>query len=145
MSELKNKKGFSIIEVVCGTALLTIFISIIFTVRSGTINFRRYNTEIENNIVFIEALKNNMLYNMTYEDIVKLKNSKKHYVNSENLKLDSLVNHNFNTIFSEELPHNKPYISIDYEENEILRIEIKLYTKLRNDKILNCIFYRGNY
>jgi hypothetical protein len=145
MSELKNKKGFSIIEVVCGTALLTIFMCIIFSVRASTLNFKKYNTEIENNIVFIEALKNNLLYNMSYDDMVRLKNSKKYYVYSENLNLDSLMNQNFNSIFSEDLPQMKPYLSIQFQEGEIIRVDIKLYTALKNKKVLNYTFYRGNY
>lgn len=145
MLGLKSKKGFSLIEVICSMAILMIMLAVFFNISSNAIALKKYNIELENNITFLEGLKNNIRYNMSCEEVLELWHNNKLYIHGENLNLEALKNKSIRSIFSSDQPEKKPYLVMNIEESRVLEIHMNLYSNLKNKKIFNFRFYMGKY
>ncbi|WP_411679216.1 prepilin-type N-terminal cleavage/methylation domain-containing protein [Clostridium thailandense] len=143
---LSIKKGYSLIEVMCS---ITIFSTLFITVLSIQINnlkIKSINNEIYNYSVFLEAAKNNIMYNCSYDEIQKLDFEKKYYISKENLQIDKIKDKGIQNLFVTEKPLDGAYLVINIEEGKVMKLNLKLYEKIRKGtKVIECEFYKGKY
>ena len=146
MLGLKNRKGYGIIEVVFSLSILMIFSTTVLLVSMNSLKLIAYNKEIEKCTVFAEGIKNLIVYNYTYADIVNLRNTNKIYIRSEDVDISVLRDKDLMNILTKTKPKQKPYavLYIEDEECETLKITLNIYTKVNKNNIV-LQFYKGNY
>lgn len=105
----KTEKGFSMIEAILSTAMFMIILSCIVNMYAKVINIKNENKLIYQYTAFMEALKNNMEYNMTYDDLQNLYTDSKLYIYSGDINIDSLKNKDIKSIFKSTSDRNYPY------------------------------------
>lgn len=145
MWKLKNKKGFSLIEVMCSITIFYICFIAITIMEINNIKLHKENTIINEYINYVDTLKNVIKSNYTYEEIISLKN-KYYYISKENLGVDILLNNEVINILKEEKPIEEPYIQLEFEETEILNINIDLYYKKNKKQVkIHADVYKSRY
>ncbi len=94
----------------------------------------------------MEAAKNNIIYNCSYDEIQKLDFEKKYYISKENLQIDKIKDKGIQNLFVTEKPLEGSYLVINIEEGKVMKLNLKLYEKIRKDtKVIECEFYKGKY
>lgn len=122
-----NKRGFSIIEVLCSMCILSITIAINTSMIVNSLRIKVYNDNLQKYSYFTEVLKNNLVYNLEFERFRSLEN-KKLYINENDFKIDILKRNRLNEIIKLSPPNTKAYIELMLnEEEEKNIISIKLY------------------
>ena len=136
----KTEKGFSLIEAIISTAVFMIILSYIASMYAKVINIKNENKLIYEYTAFIEALKNNMEYNMTYDDLQSLYTHSKLYIYSDDINIDLLKNKDIKSIFKSTSDKNYPYAVISMEkinensEYEAYAVTAELKYHLRNEE-----------
>lgn len=145
MLTLRNKrKGFTIIEVMCSIGVFSILFLSAMSIYLSTIKMRVYNDEMAKNTAYLENVKNEIISNISCDEIKDLSEAGKVFLNSENFNQNVLSNSNISELFSNENKLEMPYIQISAEDGELQYIKIKMYTKILDKvRILNCEFYKG--
>jgi prepilin-type N-terminal cleavage/methylation domain-containing protein len=147
MSKSVNKKGFTMIEVLCSLGIFSIIFICMISFDVTSHNIKKDIKAINNNVALMECLKNNIIYSMTFEELEELEKSNRVFVNSENMNLKK-IQIGVMDVFSEEAILTDSYIQLSF-----LKCEFKVYT-LRlsahagspEDLIeLQCNFYKGNH
>lgn len=144
----KNKKGFSLIEAICGIAVVSIFIVFLFPAMADYQKLKINNDKYNKYFCFIEAVKNNLYYNCDKNQIDMLNNSGKVYINSEYVDIDKIKNDLIACYFSNEHTNKNPYLKmeINKDSNNVFKIKLELhYTTFSRDQIITCEFYKGDY
>lgn len=121
-----NKKGFSIIEVLCSISILSITITVNTSMIVNSLRIKNYNDNLQRYSYFTEALKNNLVYNLEFKNLTSLKN-KKLYIDESDFKVDILKENRLNEIIKSSPPNTKAYIELMLNEEENYIISIKLY------------------
>ena len=104
------------------------------------INIKNENKLIYEYTAFMEALKNNMEYNMTYDDLQSLYTHSKLYIYSDDINIDLLKNKDIKSIFKSTSDKNYPYAVISMEkinensEYEAYDVTAELKYHLRNEE-----------
>lgn len=122
-----NRKGFSIIEVLCSICILSITIIVNTSMIVNSLRIKNYSDNLQKYCYFTEALKNNLVYNLEFESFKSLEN-KKLYIDENGFKIDVLKENRLNEVLKPSHPSTKAYIELmlnEEEENNI--ISIKLY------------------
>lgn len=136
----KTEKGFSMIEAVISTAMFMIILSCIVNMYAKVINIKNENKLIYQYTAFMEALKNNMEYNMTYDDLQNLYTDSKLYIYSGDINIDSLKNKDIKSIFKSTSDRNYPYAVMSMEkinensEYEAYAVTAELKYHLKNEE-----------
>lgn len=112
-----NKKGFTLVEVLCSLAVFSVISICMMFFDVASLNMKKNIKTMDNNIIIMEALKNNIIYSMTYEELEKLKTDKKLYINKENMTFDK-IKMGANDVFSVEQPTHDPYIKLTLSKPE---------------------------
>lgn len=140
----KNKKGFTIIEVMCSVAVFSIFFLTSLSIKLATDRMKIYNDEILVYTEYIEILKNEIICNITCDEVKNLSESGRVFINSENINAPVIKNSSIYNMFSSELKSGRPYIQISLTDGELQLISIRMYTKIiSKNKIFSCQFYKG--
>jgi len=122
-----SKKGFSIIEVLCSMCILSITIVINTSLILNSLTIKRHNDNLQKYSYFVEALKNNLVYNLKFENL-KLLESKKLYINENDFQMDILKENRLDEVIKYSSPDTEGYIELMLnEEEENYIISIKLY------------------
>lgn len=122
-----NKKGFSIIEVLCSISILSITITVNTSMIVNSLRIKNYNDNLQRYSYFTEALKNNLMCNLEFQNLTSLKN-KKLYIDESDFKVDILKENRLNEIIKSSPLNTKAYIELMLnEEEENYIISIKLY------------------
>lgn len=146
MFKLSKKKGFTLIEVLSSITLFAVLFMIILSMQLSVSRLERYNKQLTNYSVFMEELKNVMMYNSTYNEIMKLNLEHRYYISKENIDFEKVREKGFTKLFVETKPLEEPYLALNVEEGKVLKINLKLYTRfINNTKIMECEFYKGKY
>lgn len=146
MYKLNKKKGFTLIEVICSITLFSILFMITLTMSVKVLEIKNYNKKINNYSVVMEEIKNTMIYNATYDEIKKLNLEYRYYIDIENIDFDEIREKGTANMFAETKPLKDTYLAISVEDGNVLKVNLKLYTKVNNDtKIMECEFYKGKY
>lgn len=143
---LNIKKGYSLIEVICSITLFSTLFITILSMQVNNLRIKKVSSEIYNCDVFMEAAKNNIIYNCSYDEIRKLDFEKKYYISKENLQIDKIKEKGIQNLFVANKPLDGSYLMINIEEGKVVKLNLKLYEKIRNDtKIMECEIYKGKY
>ncbi len=99
----------------------------------------------EKYIEFFQGVKNEIMYNFTYEDLKNLKNKSKLYIQKDEMNWDFHEEKDIKMLFTDMVPKEKPYLEMKINEEEILKVDLILnYGKMKEDH-LKCQFYKGRY
>lgn len=142
--ELKSKKGFSLIEVICSIAIFLIFSCLIFNTRTLWSKVHSLSTEYNIATLFIDGLRNEMIYNSSYKDIEKLLGEQRFYVNKENIQLKELYAKGLD-VFQKEKPKDNIYITAEIQNGDVLNIKLNLSSETLKNKVIECEFIKGKY
>lgn len=140
-------KGYSLIEVVCSLALLSLVITVTIFISESSAKIRNMRINEQKYYTCIDILKKQIKYNSEYKYIKELYSSNKRYINQESISLDKLKDDDFLSLFTDEIPDNKPYIEACFEEKTedgVLKIILEVKWKSEKRKV-SCEFYKGDY
>lgn len=144
---MKKHRGYSLIEVVCSLALLSIVISVTIFISQSSTKIRNRRIMEEQYYSYIDILKKQIKYNSQYEDIREIFILDKKYIHCNKLILDNIKSCDILELFTDEVPKNKPYIEVYCEEESperVLKIVIDVKQKYEHRKI-SCVFYKGDF
>lgn len=160
MFKLNKSRGIGFIDVICSLAILMIAITYIASFKVKEIKLKKYNTEMNKSAVFMEALKNDITYNYTYEEIEKLliehlhsNNSNytyenKLFINGNNLNLDSLNTKGLEEILDKFENNKETYLEItaNNDEDKIIKINLIFFINgIQSNKTIRTTLYKGEY
>lgn len=141
-----SKKGFTLIEVLCSVTLFAVLFMIVLTMQINVLKVQRYTKQVNSYSLFMEELKNTMIYNSTYDEIEKLNLEHRYYIPEENIDIDKLREQGVINMFVETKPLKEPYLEIKIENDKVLRVNLKLYVNVINStKVMESEFYKGKY
>jgi prepilin-type N-terminal cleavage/methylation domain-containing protein len=145
MLKLISKKGFTLVEVLCSLGVFSIIFICMMSYEVASINIKRNIKTINDNVLIMEAFKNNILYSMTFEEVELLQRDNRTFVNKENMTFNksntSLIN-----VFSKQAYIEKPYMKLSFlkYESKVYNLNLSLYAGKPNDVLqLQCNFYKG--
>jgi len=145
MLKSNKKKGFSLIEQLCAMSIFFILSISIITIQLNNLRLKEYNKEILIYSSILEALKQEILYNNSYDNVKEIYNSNKRYVTKEMLNISTIKNNNLNHIFSESYDYKDTYLLLRLVDGEVLKIHMEIHVKLKKEEIIECEFNKGNY
>lgn len=146
MQKSNKNKGFSLIEQLCAISILSIFTICIITIQLNNIRLKEYNKQIFLYSNVLEALKEEILCNYSYDNVKGTYNSNKKYVSKDMLTINKIRSNDLNNIFSDNTDTSKTYLLLSLIDGEVLKIHMELHVKLNyKEEILVCEFKKGNY
>lgn len=146
MLKLNSKKGFALIEVLCSITLFAVLFMIVLTMEISVLKVQRYTKQLNSYSLFMEELKNTMIYNSTYDQIEKLNLEHRYYISEENIDISKLRELGPINMFVKTKPLKAPYLEINIEDGKVLKVDLKLYAKFINStKVMESEFYKGHY
>jgi type II secretory pathway pseudopilin PulG len=145
MFKLKSKYGFTIIEVLCAMGIFILLSLFIVTlnlniqkIKDTKANIYRYNS-------FLEAFKNKIIANTSFEELTTLKGSAL-FINGDNLFIEKLKNRSIKDLVQLDEPLKGPYIKLDITGSDVIKTDIVLYySEFKQNLIKKMYFYKGNY
>ncbi|MCI1943734.1 prepilin-type N-terminal cleavage/methylation domain-containing protein [Clostridium luticellarii] len=141
-----NSRGFTLIEVLCSVAIFSVLFMSAFFIQLNVLKVKDYNEEINRCTLIMEHVKNNIIYNFDYEDVLKLYKDSKIYINCSNLNIEDIENTGADELFSDVKPAKEPYVILNVTEGKVLKINLRLYRNTyRRIVVDECEFYKGNY
>lgn len=147
MLKSSNRKGFTLIEVLCSLGIFSIIFICIISCQLSALNMKKSIKTMNNNVLIMETLKNNIIYSMNYNDLVILESNKNFYVHKDNLRLDKLKGELINT-FNATKPIGEPYIELSFLqcESKVYHLKITFNPEhISNQSKLQCDFYKGDH
>jgi hypothetical protein len=146
MWKLSKKQGISLIEVVCTIGIISLVAGFIMTMHLSVLKIKAYNREKSKCLFALEALKEEIIHNYTYEEIRQLSVRHKNIINNDQLIVDNIKDFDLEDLVSDSRNSEKSYLEINVEDGFILKIEFRLHV-LRNSKeeIYKYEFLKGNY
>ena len=146
MLKLNKKSGMSLVEIICAISVMSILSLYILTVQLNNLRLNNYIKEKLMYVTVLEAIKNEIINNAAYNDLICLNNQNKTYVNKDKLTINSIKSSTLEQIFNDSCDNLNTYILLNITTGDILNIELELHLKLRNkEEIIKCAFYKGNY
>jgi prepilin-type N-terminal cleavage/methylation domain-containing protein len=146
MQKLNKNKGFSLIEQLCAISIFSIISICVITIQLNNLRLKDYNSQILIYSSVLEALKQEMLKNNSYDNILQIYNLNKRFVSKEMLNMNSIRENNLNQIFCESANTQNTYLILNLTQGEILNIHMELHVKLNyKEEIIVCDFIKGNY
>lgn len=140
------RKGFTLIEVLCSVTIFSILFMTAVSIQLNSFKIKRYNKDLYKSNLIMEYVKNNIIYNCSYDEVLYLNNKDKKYINCANLDFENIKDDNLVNVFSDVLPNKKPYIVLSVSGREILKVNLQFYEDICGvTKVQECEFYKGNY
>ena len=140
-----SKKGFTLVEVLCSLGIFSIIFISMISFDAGSLNMKKDIKSINNNVFIMEALKNNILYYMTFEQLEELEANKKFYINKENMTFNKMKVPVMD-VFSDKVTTQNYYMQISFLKCEfkVHNLRLSLHSGKPNDIVeLQCDFYKG--
>ncbi|MBW9151881.1 type II secretion system protein [Clostridium estertheticum] len=146
MSKSLSKKGFTLIEVLCSLGVFSIIFICMMSFDKACINMKKDIKNINNDVIIMEAIKNNIIYSMTFNELEQLKTNKNFFVNKENMNFDKIKT-NVKQVFSDYASTQNPYIELRLIKDElnVYNVKLLLHTGKKDIEELRCNFYKGCY
>ncbi|MBX4265246.1 type II secretion system protein [Clostridium estertheticum] len=145
MSKSLSKKGFTLVEVLCSLGVFSIIFICMMSFDKASINMRKDIKNINNEVLIMEAIKNNIINSMTFKELQQLETSKNFFVNKENMNFDKIKT-NVVQVFSDHTSTQNPYIELSLIKDElnVYKLNLLLHSGKTNKKEeLQCNFYKG--
>jgi len=142
-----NKKGFTLVEVLCSLGVFSITFICMTSFYISSLNMKKDIKTINNNLIIMETLKNNIIYSMTVEELVLLKTSGKIYIRKENMNFDK-IKLKVMDVFSNQDSVEGPFIKLIISEPDmkVYKLNLSLHTGELSDIVkLQCNFYKGDH
>ncbi len=137
-----KSKGSILVETLIAFSILILIINTFFVCRSYYFKERINQERSMKETLFLEALKNEIYYNQSFEDW-DLTSNKEYYIENKYIEMDFIKDKNISEIMKEENQIKKPYIKINtIKKEDILEISIT-FIKESNSKQIK--LYKGNY
>lgn len=97
-------------------------------------------------IEFLQGVKNEVMYNFTYEDLNKLKEENKLYIHKDKMDWNFHQNKDTRILFTNIAPQKEPYLEMKITEKDIFKVNLILnYEERKEKKRVHCEFYKGRY
>lgn len=143
---LKNKKGFTLVEVMIGVVIFTIMFLAYISLYSSFMKLKIYNDKINDYRLCVETVRNRMLCDFTYEELIELRNDGRIYVNKTCMNFQKLKNGIISDIFNREVETEELYIKAVIEGEEVLKVELQFTAKIfKREENIIYEFYKGSY
>jgi|GEM_PF-1704233 len=166
MFQSLTKKGFTLVEVICSLGVFSIIFICVMSFDVTSLNMQKDIKTINNNVLIIESLKNNIIYNMSFDQIKQLQIDEKFYINKENMTFDKIKTGGTG-VFSKLPLAGNPFIKCDFVKDillingnsyiksdlikniltvEVYKVSLSIHSG-GNKNILEfqCNFYKGNH
>jgi hypothetical protein len=146
MQRLNKRTGMTLIEIACALGIMSIFCLTIVTFQLNNLRLASLNKHRLTCITALEAIKEEMLNNASYNDIVGLGNHNKKYVSIDKLSLSSIKSSSLEQIFSESYIPKSSYIVLSITPGDVLKLELELHVVHHSaEEVIHYAFYKGNY
>ncbi len=147
MWKLNSKKpGFTIIEVMCSFTVFTILFLTAMSIRLCTIKMQYYDDQIELYTEYIQDARTEILSNTSNEQLNKLIDDGKIYIDKDQLNEGCLTSGNINILFTSSVPDREPYLKISATDGDLEEIKIVIYADVvGKQENISTDFYKGNY
>lgn len=145
MLKSNSKKGFSLVEQLCAMSILAILSISIISIQLNNLRLKEYNKEILAYSSILEALKQEILHNYSYDNVREIYGLNKRFLTKDRLNIDTIKNNSINQIFSESYDNTETYLVFSITEGEVLKIHMEIHVKLKKEEIIECEFIKGNY
>ena len=145
MLNSKTNKGFTLIEILISLSLFTMLFSFALSMELSKLKLERYNNDLRLSLSYLEGLRGVAANNLSYMDILNLKNSNKIYVGKDNMNFELLKEYS-SLIFTYEKPGGYPYIILDISGEEVLNVTMELHSfHYGKEEIITTRLYKGRY
>ncbi|MBZ9688021.1 prepilin-type N-terminal cleavage/methylation domain-containing protein [Clostridium estertheticum] len=147
MSKSINKKGFTMLEVLCSLGIFSIIFICMMSFDVTSHNIKKDIKTINNNVTLMECLKNNIIYSMTFEELEELKKNNRVFVNSENMYVNK-IQIGVMDLFSDKAILTDSYIQLNFLKCEfkVYTLRLTLHSGSPEELIeLQCNFYKGDH
>jgi prepilin-type N-terminal cleavage/methylation domain-containing protein len=146
MLKLNKKSGMSLVEIMCAISVMSILSLCILTFQLNNLRLSNYNKDKLMYVTALEAIKEEIISNATYNDLLSLRSQNKIYVNKDKLNISSIKSLTLEHIFNESCNNLNTYMLLNIITGEVLNIELELHFKRKNtEEVIKCVFYKGNY
>jgi prepilin-type N-terminal cleavage/methylation domain-containing protein len=146
MLRLNKKSGMSLVEIMCAISVMSILSLCIVTFQLNNLRLSNYNKDRLMYVTALEAIKEEIISNATYNDVLSLSSQNKIYISKDKLNISSIKSLALEQIFNDRCTNPDTYIRLNVTPGEILNIELELHLKLRHaEEVIKCLFYKGNY
>ena len=144
---IENKKGFTLVEVICSLGVFSIIFTCLMSYEVASLNMKKDIRNINNNVIVMENLKNNIIYDMTFIELNTLNAKGMIYINKNNITLDEnkMIN---NAVFTNKKPELSSYMKLTVSSLElnVYKLNLTLYSGEPNDVLeLESNFYKGDH
>ena len=142
-----NKRGFTLVEVLCSLAVFSIIFVCMMSYEATSLNMKKDIKTVNNDVIIMENLKNNIIYSMTYEDLNQLVIAKNFFVSKNNITMpaNEMILKN---VFTNQKPTLNSYMKLTFTgpDSDVYKLNISLYSGYPTDKLeLQCNFYKGKH
>lgn len=146
MLRLNRKQGFTMIEILCAISIFSFLSLFILSFQLNNLRLKDEGRQKLNYIAVVEAIKTELLNNVTYNDIVSSYNQNKRYINSSRLSVGTIKNLGLINILETSTDSRNPYAKFNITNGEVLTVEIELHYKSGADNVvIRTTMLKGNY
>ena len=145
MLKLRSKSGFTLVEILCSLGVFSIIFISMLSYEVTYLNIKKKTSIVNDNVFIMEAIKNNIIYKMTFEEIEQLQSENRFFINKENMTFNK-CNTDLIGTFSEQADAEKPYLKLSFLKYEfkVYSLSLSLNSGKPNDVVeLKCNFYKG--
>lgn len=142
-----NKKGFTLVEVLCSLSVFSIIFICMVSFDVSSLNMKKDIKSNNSNVIIMENLKNNIIYSMSFIELEQLIGENRIFINKENMTIDK-INLSVMAVFSNYKITQKPYIKLSglKDELNVYKLTLELQSGGTNDiGELQCNFYKGDH
>lgn len=142
-----SNKGFTLIEVMVSLSIFSMLFLFALTIQIDNAKIKGYNNKLNENINFYEALKNDLIGNISFSKL-KVYTGKTIYLDKEEMNLKFLKD-NYDKIidsFSEEAK-TTDFIELQVIDSApVLKLELRMQINYNADtENMDFEFYKGDY
>lgn len=146
MQKLKSKKlGFTIIEVMCALSIFTLMFVTALYIRLSTIKMKLYNDAMEKYTECISEVRNEMLSNISEEEISSILEAGEIYIDKDNIEKEAIKTNKLTKFSSTVPPEKNPYMKISLVDGNLIEVNLNMYVNISGrEEIINCKFYKSH-
>ena len=134
------------IEVLCALSIFIMLLSGALVASKNASKIKCEYMEREKYTGLLQGVKNEVMYNFTYEDLKNLKEENKLYIHKEAMNWDFHQNKDIKMLFTNIVPQKEPYLEMRITETDIFKVNLILnYEERKEKKRVRCEFYKGRY
>ncbi|PJI09921.1 MULTISPECIES: prepilin-type N-terminal cleavage/methylation domain-containing protein [Clostridium] len=142
MLKLRSKKGFALVEVMCAFSIFSILFLFAIDLKVDELKMKKFNDEVMNYTYYLDAVKNEIIFNYNNSDIEGLKQKGKICLSKSDIQSNNYTP-DLKNIGTCNL-NSYPYIIVnDSNVGGRTNVNLKLYTKiLGKEKTFVCTFVK---